>query len=1460
MAEDFLETTLQQIASGAAGLGETIDAVAKLSSANRGPDAVAAYEAWIAANAESPQLFIALFNLGCLQTQLGDEAAATESLKRVLAINPDFQPAYINLGGLVERAGGLDNAVELWRVGAARMPAVTGMAVDYKLSLLKQITRVLADQHRAAEAEATLREALALGVQPRDVIEQFVAMRMGQCKWPPLDPMDRLDRRTQLSSMHPLSVVAYSDDPLLQLASADRYVREVIDHVPAPRDHDRRRAPIDLSGRRMRIGYVSSDLREHAVGYLMSEFLETHDRGRVEVFAYYCGVPSNDPIHQRAKAAVERWVDISGLSDDEAAARIAADGIDILVDVNGHTRSTRTGVFARRPAPIQVNWLGYPGTMASPYHHYIVADDWIIPQSHEAFYSEKVLRLPCYQPSDRKRLVAPQRPSRADHGLPEEAMVFCCFNAAHKITRQTFERWIEVLRQVESSVLWLLASADETQERLAAYAEERGVGRERLIFAPKIRNDLHLARYPLADLFLDTTPYGAHTTASDALWMGVPVLTLSGRSFASRVCGSLVRSAGLPELVCEAPAVFVERAVALGRDPAAIADLKARLEAGRATCDLFNVDQLARSLEDLYARMCADHRRGALPKPDLANLDNYLEVGVTLDHDASEGLSWEDHLDLYRQGLAERHAARPMREDGRLWTAQEIARAEGEKAPAADQDPFDAAMTELMARRPDAFFVQVGGFDGVSFDPLRPHVVAGDLSGVIVEPIPQYFEKLQALYAGSSKVTPINCAVADEDGERTIWKFNPEAVERGLLPPHFAGISSFLMEDLLKETGVLGRSSPNAETTAALRALVQPVQVPCRTLDNLLSERGVEQVDILQIDTEGYDFEVLKLFDFARYRPSVVHYEHQHLGADDTAAAEALLRSHGYRVSRQTFDTTAVLDAPEALAEADRLRALALDLEADGRAGEALLVLEKLALTRPSDVETLRALIKVLSGMGRTLDALSRLSTLKVAVADPEAVIDEIRAQALPAIERYNVHLAAGEMEQAERYAAALAELAPQSPPMVAAALACNQALGRAAETEHYARALLAIEPGHQAALAALAQLAGAQPDAEAELDGSIAEALDPARDLHPLLRLRDLHDLTSRILCGPLDGVAEARVERMLAAARDLKIDVPADSEWAGWETHYRLLMEAVDLAAVAAPTPDLAADPEPTAVTATGEAMAFGDLRARADELGAEAVFFAAADEAYVDLYARWYALSVLKHADVACLVVIHVIGGAGRLAEIAARVGVADDRLVFTGDDFDAAAVTTGAYDAPPKGRADKPIAHFQCVRFLRLGALMEAVERPVFVSDIDLLLQRRVADLLARTAGDDVVFNENTGNWNAGSRLTANLLLVYPTANADRFRRFLKGYLERALAGPAVTRWIDQAGLLFARHHLLRHGENPKIGLFDTASDINNVMYSSYQDHPFRFLSLYHGFDTSSLEALDLESDRSNRRSA
>ena len=666
---DTLDMLTKLTADGCA-LGDVITLATELSAQGQPAIADQAYKIWIKFNAEHPQLCVALFNRSVLQAALGDSAGAAASLERAIAINPDFMPAYVNLGGLQERAGLNELAIATWETGANRPIILNGVGAGYAFTCLKQIARLLGEMHQPARAELALQRAADIDPHAMDVIGQLVANRLAQCKWPAVQPTERVSRATLLTGVNPLSVAAYSDDPLLQLGAANRFIEREAKTSAEQIRSDRRDAPIDLTGRRPRIGYISSDLRDHAVGYLMAELFEVHDKSKVEVFAYYCGPESSDGLNTRIRAAAEHFIDIRPMSDDEAAQRIVDDGIDILVDVNGHTRDARTAVFARRPAPIIVNWLGYPGTMGSDYHHYIIGDPWIIPPEMELYYSEAVRRIPCYQPNDRRRVVASEVPTRTEAGLPEDAFVFCCFNGTQKITPHVFDRWMGILKRTPGSVLWLLDSNPETNARLRDAAEARGVDRTRLVFAPKMQNAYHLARYRLADLFLDTTPYGAHTTASDALWMATPVLTWSGRSFASRVCGSLVRSAGLPELVVNSAQAYVEKAVEIGSDRAHAQALRATLEANRDTCVLFDMDLLADKLEALYREMIAEHQAGFRPRPNLANLSTYLEVGLSLDRDDREAQSEPDLHGVYRRELARRHAVKAMEPDGRLWEGE----------------------------------------------------------------------------------------------------------------------------------------------------------------------------------------------------------------------------------------------------------------------------------------------------------------------------------------------------------------------------------------------------------------------------------------------------------------------------------------------------------------------------------------------------------------------------------------------------------------------------------------------------------------------------------------------------------------------------------------------------------------------------------------------------------------------
>jgi predicted O-linked N-acetylglucosamine transferase (SPINDLY family) len=543
---DHFAATVARIAAGQIGFTELISCAAEPRPAARRSEPAELYKAWISYNPEHPFLYAMYFNYAVALTDIGDFTGAAIALRETIRLRPEFCPPYINLGALQERLGHPERAVGEWMALVNLFPTLTGEAIAHKIMALKQIGRIFETGGNDTGAEDVLKRSLDIDPDQPDVIQHLIALRQRQCKWPVIEALPRAGARQLLADISPLSAACFADDPLFQLATAQRYNRRSV-RLPTRSELIPPRPPVRRSDK-LRIGYVSSDLRAHAVGFGMTEVIELHDRREFEVFAYYCGIQYEDSTQTRIKQATDRWTNLHGLDDRQAAQAIAADGVDILVDLNGYTKDARTGVFALRPAPINVNWFGFPGTMGSPYHHYIIADPYVIPETHELFYSEKVVRLPCYQPNDRRRSIAPSHPSRQEVGLPEDAMVFCCLNGMQKLNRAVLERWMRILREVPDGVLWLLTAGNDTDQRIRQLAGEYGVAAERIVFAARLGNADHLARYALADLLLDTMPYGSHTSASDALWMGVPVLTLSGRSFASRVCGSLIRAAGLEDL------------------------------------------------------------------------------------------------------------------------------------------------------------------------------------------------------------------------------------------------------------------------------------------------------------------------------------------------------------------------------------------------------------------------------------------------------------------------------------------------------------------------------------------------------------------------------------------------------------------------------------------------------------------------------------------------------------------------------------------------------------------------------------------------------------------------------------------------------------------------------------------------------------------------------------------------
>jgi predicted O-linked N-acetylglucosamine transferase (SPINDLY family) len=673
MTSDMFAVLTEKARNQQLNVNELLGAAEQLSKAGKIAEVQQLYDVWIQHNRNNPLLHAVCFNYGVILSDTGQYPKAKAVLEQAIHQNPNFMPPYINLGSVMERMGAGGEAVNMWIEAVNRLGAITAEGITYKTAALKQAGRVMEGARIESKAEDALRLSLEADPQQRDVIQHWVALRQSQCKWPVITPWGRVSRNTLIDAISPLSLAAHSDDPLFQLANAYSYNQKDICDPAGFFTAGGWSVPDAPRTRRLRIGYVSSDLREHAVGFLTSEIFELHDRQHMEIFAYYSGVRANDSTYRRIQNTSEHWADITDLDDKQAAKRIIGDGIDILIDLNGYTKDARYKLFAKRPAPIIVNWLGYPGTTGSPYHNYIIADGHIIPEGDEIYYSEKVMRLPCYQPTDRKRIVSQNRPTRASAGLPEYGTVFCCFNGPQKYTRRVFERWMAILRGTPGSVLWFLAPPQETIDRLKGLAAGLGVAPERLIFAGRMHNPDHLARFALADIFLDTSPYGAHTTASDALWMGVPVLTVPGLGFASRVCGSLVHAAGIGEFVCASPDEYVAKATELGRDRAKIAFYKNKLLENRDKCILFDTSNLVRKLEDIYENMWMEYLQGKLYQPDLTNIELYRDIGAELERSGIDFEDVRDYRELYLRKLSARHAYSPFRHDCRLWRGSELA-------------------------------------------------------------------------------------------------------------------------------------------------------------------------------------------------------------------------------------------------------------------------------------------------------------------------------------------------------------------------------------------------------------------------------------------------------------------------------------------------------------------------------------------------------------------------------------------------------------------------------------------------------------------------------------------------------------------------------------------------------------------------------------------------------------------
>ncbi len=599
-AEDAATAALlNAAASGAMALPELLDRANRLQAGGQPETAARLYQAWLAANAASPLRQVAAFNQGAVLSQLARHDEAEAAYGAALQAVPGFAPAHLNLGHLRERRGDVAGALAHW----AAVHDAADSSLEHRLHALNNAARLLELQRDYPKAEQLMRRSLELKAEQGDVIQHYVHIRQKQCAWPHYLPVGEVTPNQLLLGTSLLASMGLTDDPALQLLSATRFVHEKVPKAP----------PVPLYVQqpkrtgRIKIGYLSGDLHMHAVGLLTPELFELHDRSRFEVTAF-CWTPDNPQPEfrrqrQRILNAMDHHVRLAGVDDHTAAKLIAQAGIDVLVDLQGLTSGARPSILGYRAAPVQVSYLGLPGTSALPGVDWMLADRFVMPPELLPYCTEKPIYLPhCYQVSDRQREVAP-KPERSKYGLPDDAFVFCSFNNNHKFTPEMFGSWMRILAAVPGSLLWLLADNDTCRSNLLAAAQAAGVAPERLVFAPRVSPAEYLARFQLADLMLDTFPFNAGTTASDALWMGLPIVTRAGRTYISRMAGSLLHAVGLPDLVTHDLADYEKLAITIGQQPMRAASYRRYLTEHGRSSPLFDLPRLVRDIEAEFEKL-----------------------------------------------------------------------------------------------------------------------------------------------------------------------------------------------------------------------------------------------------------------------------------------------------------------------------------------------------------------------------------------------------------------------------------------------------------------------------------------------------------------------------------------------------------------------------------------------------------------------------------------------------------------------------------------------------------------------------------------------------------------------------------------------------------------------------------------------------------------------------------------
>ena len=564
-----------------------------------------AIEFFLASIDAFPENAVAHSNLGNVYAKLRQFDQALSAYEQAALLDPQDAETWSNAGIVFFELKRFEEAVALYDKALAINP-------NYAEALCNK-GNALDELKRYEEAIDCYEKALSINPNIDWAPGVWMHLKLKVSAWENLEAnievlLAKITAGEKVSNPFPL--LAMSDDPILH-----RQASEIFAHYQYPSNSTLGPIAKHPKGEKIRIGYFSADFHNHATGYLLAELIELHDKKQFELIGISFGPNQDDEMRTRLKKSFDQLIDASAMSDIEIAQLSRHLKIDIAVDLKGFTQNCRTGIFAYRAAPIQLSYLGYPGTMSTNYIDYLIADQTLIPQESQEGYSEKIAYLPnSYQANDRKRVVSDKQFTKGDLGLPEQGFIFCSFNNNYKILPATFEIWMRLLKAVDGSVLWLYEDNAAAANHLRQEAEKRGVHPSRLVFAKRMPLAEHLARHQLADLFIDAFPCNAHTTASDALWAGLPVLTLMGNAFASRVAASLLNAIELPELITSTPQAYEALAIEIAKNPEKLAALKQKLASNRLTTPLFDTPQFTKDLERSYVQIYERYQAGLPPE------------------------------------------------------------------------------------------------------------------------------------------------------------------------------------------------------------------------------------------------------------------------------------------------------------------------------------------------------------------------------------------------------------------------------------------------------------------------------------------------------------------------------------------------------------------------------------------------------------------------------------------------------------------------------------------------------------------------------------------------------------------------------------------------------------------------------------------------------------------------------